>query len=370
MDLGRDLVCPLSLDLMTDPVMLVETGEIFERSAIQGWFDRGNATDPWTRQPLASTRLVPVRLLRRLVEEWVEQRKQQQRVEEEQEHSRKVLGALDDDTVVFIPPERFTLGLGREIGSGGMGVVRAATLHPSGKEVALKMLPLQVLSQDASMAFRWEVKVLQRGSTFCHNVCRFLGATKLENHLCIVMFKYEQSLEGVIKAARENFVPGPATATRGHLPRDGRPALPAHHVINVQDLKPANVLLHAYGRAVIADFGISLAVEHTLSARKATSIMGSVHYMAPEQHDPDESAQGLTAQADMWAFGCLLVAMATGQGPWEGLQMRQVITNVLVIEATDAAGAGDIAGDTAGHDQAASRLSRRRGQALMRCWWC
>eukprot|EP00899_Mesostigma_viride_P007656 jgi/Mesvir1/16892/Mv15769-RA.1 len=350
MDLSRDFVCPLSLDLMTDPVMLVETGEIFERSAIQGWFDRGNATDPWTRRPLASTRLVPVRLLRRLVEDWVEQRKQQQRDEEEQEATRAMLGVLEDDSVVFIPPARLTLG--REIGRGGMGVVRAAILHPSEKEtVAVKMLPLPVLSQDASVAFRREVKVLQRGSNFCHNVCRFLGVTKLENHLCIVMFKYEQSLDDAIKAERENFAKQgvPVVSRKDQSPNTCIPYprllllaqdvclamadLHRQHII-VQDLKPGNVLIDAYGRAVVADFGISHAVEHTLSARKATSIAGSVNYMAPEQHDPDETASGVTTQADAWAFGCLLMAMATGQDPWEGLQMRQVVTNVLVRRQT------------------------------------
>eukprot|EP00899_Mesostigma_viride_P006473 jgi/Mesvir1/15827/Mv03380-RA.1 len=237
------------------------------RPIVQGKHDR-----PLDEAAVDQQRLVPVRLVRRLVEYWVEHRKQQQRLEEEQEATRKaLLGAFEDDSVVFIPPERLTLG--REIGRGRMGVVRAATFHPS-EEVAVKMLPMEVLSQDASMAFRREVKVLQRGSTFCHNVCRFLA----------VMFNYEQSLEDFIKLA--------------------------------------------------PNFGISAAVEHTLSARKATSILGSVHNMAPEQHDPDESSAGVTVRADAWSFGCMLVAMATGLDPWEGLQVRQVITNVLVKRQT------------------------------------
>eukprot|EP00899_Mesostigma_viride_P026647 jgi/Mesvir1/7167/Mv02527-RA.1 len=333
LDPMRELICPLSLDLMTDPVMLVETGEIFERSAIQGWFDRGNLVDPWTRQPLSSTQLVPVRLLRRLTEDWIARQQQQERLEQEQEHARELLGTAEDSSMMFIPPDRLTLG--REIGSGGMGTVRVATLHPSEKEVAVKLLPVQSLTEDTSAAFRREVKVLQRGSLFCHNVCRFLGVTKIDNNLGIVMSKYEQSLDDAIKQARESTVPG----SSGGLPYPrllllaqdiclAMADLHQQHII-VQDLKPANVLIDAYGRAVVADFGISVVVDNTLSMRKAASIVGSVNYMAPEQHDPDEGS-GVTMKADAWAFGCLLVAMATGQAPWEGLQMRQVITNVLV----------------------------------------
>eukprot|EP00899_Mesostigma_viride_P008938 jgi/Mesvir1/18045/Mv09362-RA.1 len=135
-------------------------------------------THPWTRQPFSSSRLVPVRLLCRLVEAgWSSASSSS--ASRRSETRRGCCWALSRTTATWSssgPPERLTLA--REIGRGGMGIVRAAILHPFGKEVAVKMLPLPVLSQKASAAFRHEVKVLQRGSTFCHNVCRFLGVTK------------------------------------------------------------------------------------------------------------------------------------------------------------------------------------------------
>ena len=52
------LQCPLSLELMIDPVMDA-AGQAYERSAIEAWLARGNRTDPMTGEPLAHTNLIP-----------------------------------------------------------------------------------------------------------------------------------------------------------------------------------------------------------------------------------------------------------------------------------------------------------------------
>lgn len=69
----KDFVCPITSNLFDDPVTL-ETGQTYERIAIQEWLDRGNSTCPITRQKLQSTQLPKTNyVLKRLIACWQEQ---------------------------------------------------------------------------------------------------------------------------------------------------------------------------------------------------------------------------------------------------------------------------------------------------------
>ncbi|KAJ8768717.1 hypothetical protein K2173_023621 [Erythroxylum novogranatense] len=69
----KDFVCPITSHLFDDPVTL-ETGQTYERRAIQEWLDRGNSTCPITRQKLQSTQLPKTNyVLKRLIASWKEQ---------------------------------------------------------------------------------------------------------------------------------------------------------------------------------------------------------------------------------------------------------------------------------------------------------
>ncbi len=63
--------CPISLELMRDPVVL-STGQSYERSSIEPWLEAGNHTCPATMQKLSSLELVPNHTLRRLIQNWCE----------------------------------------------------------------------------------------------------------------------------------------------------------------------------------------------------------------------------------------------------------------------------------------------------------
>ncbi|KAK8513815.1 hypothetical protein V6N13_002531 [Hibiscus sabdariffa] len=68
----KDFVCPITSHLFDDPVTL-ETGQTYERRAIQEWLDRGNSTCPITRQSLHSTQLPKTNyVLKRLIASWLE----------------------------------------------------------------------------------------------------------------------------------------------------------------------------------------------------------------------------------------------------------------------------------------------------------
>lgn len=69
----KDFVCPITSHIFVDPVTL-ETGQTYERKAIQEWLERGNSTCPITRQMLQSTQLPKTNyVLKRLIASWQEQ---------------------------------------------------------------------------------------------------------------------------------------------------------------------------------------------------------------------------------------------------------------------------------------------------------
>ncbi|KAJ9135992.1 hypothetical protein P3X46_033109 [Hevea brasiliensis] len=65
----KDFCCPISLDLMRDPV-IISTGQTYDRSSISRWVEEGHSTCPKTGQMLTNTRLVPNRALKNLIVQW------------------------------------------------------------------------------------------------------------------------------------------------------------------------------------------------------------------------------------------------------------------------------------------------------------
>ncbi|GAA3634638.1 Stk1 family PASTA domain-containing Ser/Thr kinase [Lactobacillus hamsteri] len=85
-----------------------------------------------------------------------------------------------------------------------------------------------------------------------------------------------------------------------------------HNVIH-RDLKPQNILMDKRGNVKIADFGIAVALNQS-SITQTNSVMGSVHYMSPEQ-----TRGGLvTKQSDIYSLGIILYELITGKVPFNG----------------------------------------------------
>jgi serine/threonine protein kinase len=144
--------------------------------------------------------------------------------------------------------------------------------------------------------------------------------------MALVMKRYERSLRAMIAAAG-----GPldaATVRRlAHSLFKTLAQLAAAGIV-CRDIKTDNILLDEYGEPVLADFGISVVLE-TATHIAPTSIQGTFNYMSPEALN-DQAEGGIGPHTDVWALGCVIVEMLTGEMPWAGMPMQQIMMAVAV----------------------------------------
>jgi serine/threonine-protein kinase len=102
-----------------------------------------------------------------------------------------------------------------------------------------------------------------------------------------------------------------------------------HGVVH-RDIKPENILLHD-GRALVADFGIALAVSSAGGTRMTETGMslGTPYYMSPEQAMGERD---ITAKTDVYALGATLYEMLVGEPPFTGPSAQAIIARVVTEE--------------------------------------
>ena len=91
-----------------------------------------------------------------------------------------------------------------------------------------------------------------------------------------------------------------------------------------RDIKPSNVFLLRDGTVKVLDFGIA-RVEGGTAVTDGGVVLGTPHYMAPEQFRP----AGVDHRVDMWAVGVLLYELVTGQRPFEGSSVPSLIYRII-----------------------------------------
>jgi len=214
------------------------------------------------------------------------------------------------------------------VGEGGMGVVWAATHLVTRKAVALKIL--KVREPEHERRFVREARVAAAlghpNVVDVHDVFQ----PRADPLVMVMDLLRGESLDRRL-AARGRL---PLAEARAILVPAIRATLAAHALGVVhRDLKPANVFLEAGPpeRVCLLDFGIAkltaasgdAAVTGALT--RSGAIIGTPHYMAPEQLY-GESA--IDARADVWAIGVIAYECLTGQRPIDGKSFGQVFRNV------------------------------------------
>ena len=215
------------------------------------------------------------------------------------------------------------------LGAGGMGEVFRARDTRLERDVAIKVLPHAASADPAARARL--LREARLASRLNHpNVCTIHEVGEADGRTFIVMEVVEG--ESLGDRLARGALPFGEILRNGIQVADALSHAHGHGVLH-RDLKSANVVVTADGRAKVLDFGLAKqmagpddAEATTLSRAALTAegtVAGTLAYMAPEQ------LRGLAADArsDLWALGVVLYEMATGERPF-----RAAVTTALAAD--------------------------------------
>lgn len=210
-------------------------------------------------------------------------------------------------------PTADQLELREEIGIGAVATVVRAVDRSSGRAYAVKLLH-ERNARDPTAARRFAREVELARTLRAANIVAVYGALDLHGRRALLMELVEgPTLAELIARA------APIERLRLlKLARDIACGLAIAHAGGVihRDLKPANVLIANADSeaevAKIADFGMARATSFAGVDREAMTVLGTPDYMAPETLDP----LAVDPRTDLYALGCIMLEMATGQPPF------------------------------------------------------
>ena len=212
----------------------------------------------------------------------------------------------------------------RELGQGGMATVHLARDLRHDRLVALKVMRPELLAVIGAARFLAEIKTT--ASLQHPHILPLHDSGEVDGTVFYVMpFVEGESLRDRLDRERQLPVDD---AVR--IAREVAGALDYAHRRGIihRDIKPENILLHE-GQALVADFGIALAVSRIEGGTRMTETgmsLGTPHYMSPEQAMGDRSVD---ARADVYALGCVLYEMLTGEPPFTGPTAQAIVARVL-----------------------------------------
>jgi len=227
-----------------------------------------------------------------------------------------------------------------KLGEGGMGIVYSA-LDERGERVALKVI--RDSGEDPLTRKRFEREARLAASLDHPGVCRILEIGEQDGAPYIAM----ELLEGESLAERMKRGALPMAETV-HLGSSVLAALAAIHDAGLvhRDLKPSNIFLTAGGPKLL-DFGLARPVAMAESAdgrtasmlTRAGEILGTPHYMAPEQI----AGGTIDARTDLFAIASMLFEMAAGRPAFRGRTIMEVLHATLYDQPPALGGSASVA---------------------------
>ena len=196
------------------------------------------------------------------------------------------------------------------IGEGGMANVYLAHDAILDRKVAVKVLRGD-LAGDEKFVRRFQREALAASSLSHPNIVEIYDVGEDEGNFYIVMEYIEgKTLKQLIKKRGVLTLSESIDITLQLL--DALATAHDSYIIH-RDIKPQNIMIKESGLVKITDFGIAMAI-NSVELTQTNSVMGSVHYLPPEQ----ASGKGSTIRSDIYSLGILMFEMLTGKMPFKG----------------------------------------------------
>ncbi len=212
----------------------------------------------------------------------------------------------------------------RELGAGGMATVYLAHDLKHDRQVAIKVLRPELAAVIGAERFLAEIKTT---ANLQHPHILPLHDSGEVNGTVYYVMPYVEGESLRDRLTREKQLP---ISDAVRIATEIASALDyAHrHGVIHRDIKPENILLHD-GAALVADFGIALAVSRSDGASRMTETglsLGTPTYMSPEQAMGERD---LDARTDVYALGAMLYEMLLGEPPFTGPTAQAIVAKVM-----------------------------------------
>src|SRR5215207_1406126 len=203
-----------------------------------------------------------------------------------------------------------------EIGRGGMGVVYRAYEPALDRTIALKMLAPELANQPGFVA-RLRREAISAARLRHPNIALLYEFGQADDTAFLAMeYLPGRSLRQLLEAG-----PLPAERVINILDQIGQ-ALDYAHSMGIvhRDVKPSNILVSPAEQAMLIDFGLAEVSECTLLTADS-AVLGTPHYMAPEQ----AAGRGSGERGDQYALAAVAYEMLTGVPPFHGRAATAVV---------------------------------------------
>ncbi|MCF7551906.1 Stk1 family PASTA domain-containing Ser/Thr kinase [Pseudonocardia sp. WMMC193] len=209
--------------------------------------------------------------------------------------------------------ERYQLG--DTLGYGGMSEVHRGMDTRLGRDVAIKVLRAD-LARDPQFQLRFR-REAQNAAALNHPAIVAVydtGETQSEFGplpYIVMEFVDGQTLREIVKST------GPLSQQRViEVMADVCAALDFSHRHNIihRDVKPANIMITRNGAVKVMDFGIARALGEGQNVTQTAAVIGTAQYLSPEQARGEQ----VDARSDVYAAGCVLFELLTGEPPFTG----------------------------------------------------
>lgn len=196
------------------------------------------------------------------------------------------------------------------IGEGGMANVYLANDNILERKVAIKVLRGD-LSNDEKFIRRFKREALSVSNLSHPNIVEVYDVGEEDGNYYIVMEYIEgKTLKQLLQ--KRGALTLPEVIDIMSQLTDGLSHAHEAYIIH-RDIKPQNIMIEDNGLVKITDFGIAMALNST-QLTQTNSVMGSVHYLPPEQ----ANGKGSTIKSDIYSLGILMYELLAGSVPFKG----------------------------------------------------